>query len=111
MARAIDALGVDPQEVAVDGLHVPRTRWPSRAIVKGDRLVPAISAASILAKTARDEEMVSLDALFPGYGFARHKGYPTAEHLAALRALGPCEIHRRTFGPVREAIAQHRLPW
>ena len=111
MARAIDALGVDPQEVVVDGLHVPRTRWPSRAIVKGDRLVPAISAASILAKTARDEEMVSLDALFPGYGFARHKGYPTAEHLAALRALGPCEIHRRTFGPVREAIAQHRLPW
>jgi ribonuclease HII len=95
----------------VDGLHVPRTRWPSRAIVKGDRLVPAISAASILAKTARDEEMISLDALFPGYGFARHKGYPTAEHLAALRALGPCEIHRRTFGPVREAIAQHRLPW
>jgi len=111
MARAIAALGVDPGEVVVDGLHVPRTRWPSRAIVKGDRLVPAISAASILAKTARDEEMVSLDARFPGYGFARHKGYPTAEHLAALRALGPCEIHRRTFGPVREAIAQHRLPW
>lgn len=111
MARAIEALGVDPEEVAVDGLHVPRTRWPARAIVKGDRLVPAISAASILAKTARDEEMVALDARFPGYGFARHKGYPTAEHLAALRSLGPCEIHRRTFGPVREAIAQHRLPW
>ena len=111
MARAIDALGVDPQEVAVDGLHVPRTRWPSRAIVKGDRLVPAISAASILAKTARDEEMVSLDMRFPGYGFARHKGYPTPEHLAALRELGPCAIHRRTFGPVREAIARHLLPF
>ena len=111
MARAVECLGVDPGEVVVDGLHVPGTRWPERAVVKGDRLVPAISAASILAKTARDEEMVSLDARFPGYGFARHKGYPTAEHLAALRALGPCEIHRRTFGPVREAIAQHRLPW
>ncbi len=111
MARAIEALGVDPGEVVVDGLHVPRTRWPSRAIVKGDRLVPAISAASILAKTARDEEMVELDARFPGYGFARHKGYPTPEHLAALRELGPCAIHRRSFAPVREAIAQHLLPF
>jgi ribonuclease HII len=111
MARAIEALGVDPGEVVVDGLHVPRSRWPSRAIVKGDRLVPAISAASILAKTARDEEMVSLDARFPGYGFARHKGYPTAEHLAALRALGPCEIHRRSFEPVRAALAQRDLPF
>ena len=109
MARAIAALGVDPGEVVVDGLHVPRTAWPARAIVKGDRLVAAISAASILAKTARDAEMVALDARFPGYGFARHKGYPTAEHLAALRALGPCEIHRRSFGPVREAIAQREL--
>ena len=109
MARAIDALGIDPQEVVVDGLHVPRTRWPSRAIVKGDRLVPAISAASILAKTARDAEMAELDLRFPGYGFARHKGYPTPEHLAALRSLGPCEIHRRTFGPVREAIRQRLL--
>lgn len=109
MARAIDSLGVDPGEVVVDGLHVPRTAWPSRAIVKGDRLVAAISAASILAKTARDAEMVALDARYPGYGFARHKGYPTAEHLAALRALGPCEIHRRSFAPVREAIAQREL--
>jgi ribonuclease HII len=109
MARAVEALGVDPGEVVVDGLHVPPTRWPSRAVVKGDRLVPAISAASILAKTARDEEMAALDLRFPGYGFARHKGYPTPEHLAALRSLGPCEIHRRTFGPVREAIAQRLL--
>jgi ribonuclease HII len=109
MARAIEALAVDPAEVVVDGLHVPRTRWPSRAIVKGDRLVPAISAASILAKTARDEEMVLLVGRFPGYGFAKHKGYPTPEHLAALRVLGPCEIHRRTFGPVRDAVAQRRL--
>ena len=111
MARAVESLGTDPDEVVVDGLHVPRTRWPARAIVRGDRLVPEISAASILAKTARDEEMVALDARFPGYGFARHKGYPTAEHLAALRALGPCAIHRRTFGPVREAIARHLPPF
>jgi ribonuclease HII len=109
MARAVLGLGVDPGEVVVDGLHVPGTRWPERAVVKGDRLVPAISAASILAKTARDEEMIRLDLRFPGYGFARHKGYPTPEHLAALRALGPCEIHRRSFGPVREAIRQRLL--
>ena len=109
MARAVECLGVDPGEVVVDGLHVPGTRWPERAVVKGDRLVPAISAASILAKTARDAEMAELDLRVPGYGFARHKGYPTPEHLAALRLLGPCEIHRRTFGPVREAIAQRML--
>ena len=111
MARAVECLGVDPGEVVVDGLHVPGTRWPERAVVKGDRLVPAISAASILAKTARDAEMAELDLRFPGYGFARHKGYPTPEHLAALRSLGPCEIHRRSFGPVREAIAQASLPF
>ena len=111
MGRAIEALGVDPGEVVVDGLHVPRTRWPVRAVVRGDSLVPAISAASILAKTARDLEMAELDLRFPGYGFSRHKGYPTPEHLAALRTLGPCEIHRRSFGPVREAIAQASLPF
>jgi ribonuclease HII len=111
MARAVEALGVDPGEIVVDGLHVPDTAWPCRAMVKADRLVPAVSAASILAKTARDEEMVALDARFPGYGFARHKGYPTAEHLCALRALGPCEIHRRSFGPVRDALAQRNLPF
>jgi ribonuclease HII len=111
MSRAIGALQVDPDEVVVDGLHVPATTWPCRALVKADRLVAAVSAASILAKTARDEEMVRLDADFPGYGFARHKGYPTPEHLDALRALGPCGIHRRSFGPVREAIAQRELPF
>jgi len=111
MSRAIAALQVDPDEVVVDGLHVPATAWPCRALVKADRLVAAVSAASILAKTARDEEMVRLDADFPGYGFARHKGYPTPEHLDALRALGPCGIHRRSFGPVREAISQRDLPF
>jgi ribonuclease HII len=109
MARAVEALGVAPGDIVADGLHVPRAAGPWRAMVKADRLVPAVSAASILAKTARDEEMIGLDANFPGYGFARHKGYPTPEHLAALRDLGPCAIHRRTFGPVRAAIVQRRL--
>ncbi len=104
MGRAVRALGVAPGEVVVDGQHVPRIDAPCRAIVQGDRLVPAISAASILAKTARDEEMLAMDARYPGYGFARHKGYPTPDHLEALGRLGPCEIHRRTFGPVRRAL-------
>ena len=111
MARAVEALGVEPDEIVVDGLHVPRTQWPCRALVKADRLVAAVSAASILAKTARDEEMRRLDAHFPGYGFARHKGYPTADHLEALRRLGPCAIHRRSFAPVRAALAQRDLPF
>jgi ribonuclease HII len=111
MARAIGALGIAPQEVVVDGLHVPEGIARCRALVKGDRLLPAISAASILAKTARDEEMRAMEERFPGYGFARHKGYPTPEHLEALRRLGPCAIHRRSFAPVREALAQRRLPF
>ena len=100
MRRAIEALPLVPGEVQVDGLHTPRVACPCRAIVKGDATVPAISAASILAKTARDADMLAQDALYPGYGFAVHKGYPTPEHLAALRSLGPCEIHRRSFAPV-----------
>jgi len=108
MSRAIASLGVAPGEVAVDGLHVPPgVAVPCRAIVKGDRLVPAISAASILAKTARDAEMVAMASRYPGYGFEGHKGYPTPEHLEALGRLGPCEIHRRSFAPVRLAIARH----
>jgi ribonuclease HII len=110
MSRAIAGLAVAPDEVAVDGLHVPRgVEVPCRAIVKGDRLVPAISAASILAKTARDAQMVEMESRHPGYGFAKHKGYPTPEHLEALSRLGPCEIHRRSFSPVRLAIAQRAL--
>jgi ribonuclease HII len=100
MRRAVEALSLVPGEVQVDGLHAPRVACPCRAIVKGDATVPAISAASILAKTARDADMLAQDALYPGYGFAVHKGYPTPEHLAALRALGPCQIHRRSFEPV-----------
>ena len=110
MQRAVEALGVEPDEVCVDGLHTPSVRFPCRAIVKGDRLVAAISAASILAKVARDAEMMALDARYPQYGFAQHKGYPCEEHLAALRAHGPCEIHRLTFGPV-VALRQAELPF
>jgi ribonuclease HII len=100
MRRAVEALAVEPLEVQVDGLHTPQVRFPCSAIVKGDAKVGAISAASILAKTARDADMVRLDALYPQYGFALHKGYPTPEHLEALRAHGPCEVHRRSFEPV-----------
>jgi ribonuclease HII len=111
MQRAIEALAVKPDEVCVDGLHVPRgVAAPCRAIVKGDRLVAAISAASILAKVARDAEMTAIDARYPGYGFAHHKGYGTPEHLAALREHGPCEIHRRSFEPVW-AMLQAELPF
>jgi len=111
MQRAIVALNMKPDEVCVDGLHVPRgVEAPCRAIVKGDRLVAAISAASILAKVARDAEMLALDARYPAYGFAHHKGYPTPEHLAALRAHGPSEIHRRSFEPVW-ALLQAELPF
>ena len=111
MRRAIEALGFEPDEVCVDGLHVPNVRFACRAIVKGDRLVPAISAASILAKVARDAEMVALHERYPQYGFAEHKGYASPEHLAALREHGPCDIHRRTFEPVQTMLLQPELPF
>jgi ribonuclease HII len=101
MQRAVENLGVAPQRVLVDGNRCPHLACEVEAIVRGDCSVPAISAASILAKVARDREMLVLDGSHPGYGFARHKGYPTGEHLAALRALGPCVLHRRSFRPVR----------
>jgi ribonuclease HII len=106
MRRAIEALAVLPGEACIDGLHVPAgLACRGRAIVRGDQLVAAISAASILAKVARDAEMALMEERYPGYGFARHKGYPTPAHLAALRAQGPCEIHRRSFAPVRALLA------
>lgn len=104
MQRAVAALSVRPQEVWVDGLYCPDTGLPSRAIVKGDNTVQAISAASILAKTARDEVMLRMHEQYPQYGFAQHKGYPTATHLAALRAHGVLSVHRRSFRPVRELL-------
>jgi ribonuclease HII len=104
MRRAVESLPVAPAGILVDGLHCPDVACEARAIVGGDATVPAISAASILAKTARDAEMRTLHERFPQYGFDRHKGYPTADHLAALRRHGACEVYRRSFGPVRAVL-------
>ena len=104
MRRAVEALPVRPRQVLVDGLYCPQTGIPSEAIVKGDSKVAAISAASILAKTARDELMLQLHEQYPHYGFAEHKGYPTAAHLAALREHAVSAVHRRSFRPVRELL-------
>lgn len=100
MCRAVDALPIKPEEVFVDGAHAPKLDVPCRAIIQGDNLIPEISAASILAKVLRDEEMEALDAIYPGYGFAVHKGYPTVAHKQALAQLGPCPLHRRSYAPV-----------
>ncbi|WP_336368069.1 ribonuclease HII [Marinobacter sp. C2H3] len=105
MERAVAALAIPPEYVLVDGNRCPNWRWPSEPVVKGDSRVAAISAASILAKVTRDREMADLETRYPGYGFARHKGYPTPDHLDALRRLGPTPEHRRSFRPVREAEA------
>ena len=103
MKRAIDSLSTKPEVVWIDGLHCPAIDYPARAIVDGDRLIASIAAASILAKTTRDAMLVELDRAYPDYGFARHKGYGTAEHLAALRRLGPCPAHRRHYARVSQA--------
>jgi len=104
MRRAVEALSVVPHEVLVDGLYCPDTGLPSRAIVKGDGSVAEISAASILAKTARDAAMLRLHERYPQYGFDGHKGYPTAAHLEALRLHGVSCEHRRSFRPVRDLL-------
>jgi ribonuclease HII len=102
MRRAIEGLATRPEVVWIDGLHCPQVDCPTRAIVDGDRFIAAIAAASILAKTVRDALLVELDRHYPAYGFARHKGYATPEHLAALRTHGPCPMHRRYFAPVAQ---------
>jgi ribonuclease HII len=104
MTRALAALSPPPASALVDGRFVPEAACPCRAIVGGDASEPAISAASILAKVARDAMMCEFDARYPGYGFARHKGYATEAHCAALAALGPCREHRASFAPVRIAL-------
>lgn len=102
MTRALMGLSLAPHIALVDGNRLPRTLpCEGRAVIGGDGSEPAISAASILAKVSRDRHMTALDALHPGYGFARHKGYAVPEHLDALDRLGPCEVHRRSFAPVR----------
>ena len=104
MGRAVDALGVEPVLARVDGNCAPRLRCAVETLVRGDALDPAISAASILAKCARDAMMIALHEGWPQYGFDRHKGYATADHLALLREHGPCAQHRRSFAPVRELL-------
>lgn len=104
MKRAIEGLGVVPSEVLVDGLHCPDVAMPTYAIVKGDSKVAEISAASILAKTARDADMLRLHRLYPLYGFDRHKGYPVPEHLVALAEHGVSPVHRRSYAPVRKFL-------
>ena len=110
MRRAVDGLAVAPREVLVDGLHCPELECPARAVVRGDATIAAISAASILAKVTRDEAMLELHRRHPQYRFDRHKGYPTAAHLAALRAHGVSDVHRRSFAPVRLILASRDAP-
>ncbi|WP_455197868.1 ribonuclease HII [Kaarinaea lacus] len=104
MQRAIAALSPLPEYVLVDGNRCPVFHCPAEAIIKGDLYVPMISAASIIAKVARDQEMQELDKQFPGYGLLRHKGYPTKAHIAALEKLGVTSIHRRSYGPVKRLL-------
>ena len=100
MQRAVEALPRRPHLVYVDGNHLPDWRFQAKAIVRGDAKIPTIAAASVLAKVTRDCEMEALDSLYPGYGLAKHKGYPTKQHLEALAKLGPSPIHRKSFAPV-----------
>jgi ribonuclease HII len=104
MQRAVEGLSIAPDEAWIDGNRCPKLACRARAFVQGDRLHPVISAASILAKTARDAEMQRMHERFPQYCFDRHKGYPTPEHLALLERHGPSEIHRRSFAPVRRIL-------
>ncbi len=104
MRRAVAGLAVAPGHALVDGNRLPELPCSAEAIVGGDGSVACISAASIIAKVSRDREMVALDARYPGYGLARHKGYPTKAHIEALGTLGVTEIHRRSFGPVRRLL-------
>ena len=104
MKRAVESLSPLPDHVLVDGNKLPSWQFSAEAIVGGDGSIPSISAASVLAKVARDREMVQLDGEYPGYGLAKHKGYPTAQHLDALARLGVTPIHRRSFGPVARLI-------
>jgi len=105
MQRAVAGLTVKPKHVLVDGNQCPKFTCPANAVVKGDLLVPAISAASIIAKVSRDHEMIGLDSQYPGYGFVDHKGYGTKKHLLALQRLGVSPIHRRSFGPVKKLLS------
>ncbi|BBU98617.1 ribonuclease HII [Providencia hangzhouensis] len=108
MQRAVAGLSIVPEYVLIDGNRCPELPMPSQAVIKGDSLVQEISAASILAKVIRDREMVELDKAFPEYGFAKHKGYPTAYHLEKLAQYGATEFHRKSFAPVRKALDSNK---
>ena len=110
MRRAVLALSPTAEFALIDGNRCPQLPCPAQAIIKGDATVPAISAASILAKVSRDREMLAMEAIYPGYGFAAHKGYPTKAHLAALAERGITPIHRRSFGPVRKYLSAVARP-
>jgi ribonuclease HII len=103
MQRAVEGLHITPKMAMIDGNRCPKLTMPAEAVVKGDSKVPAIAAASILAKVSRDREMAAFELIYPGYGIGGHKGYPTPVHLEALARLGPTPIHRRSFAPVRLA--------
>jgi len=105
MHRAVQALQCQPEYILVDGNRLPHWQYASEAVVRGDDRVPAIAAASILAKVHRDNALIALDSVYPGYGFASNKGYPTAAHLQALGALGVTPIHRRSFAPIKKILA------
>jgi len=105
MQRAFTAMQAKPDHVFVDGLYCPAIETPCTAVVKGDQLMAEISAASILAKVTRDLEMQVYHEEYPQYGFDQHKGYPTAKHIAALQEYGPCQLHRRSYRPVKDALA------
>lgn len=104
MKRAIEGLEIKPEMVVVDGQYTPDVKYKSEAIIKGDGLIAEISAASIIAKVARDNEMIDFEQTYPGYGFSSHKGYPTKQHLESLEKLGISKIHRRSFSPVAKYL-------
>lgn len=110
MSRAVEGLHITPEYVLVDGNRCPKLPCPGEPVVKGDSRVPAIAAASILAKVCRDREIVAFEEEYPGYGLAQHKGYPTAVHMAALRELGPTPLHRRSFAPVKALLEISKPP-
>ena len=109
MVRAVDGLSIKPEYVAVDGNRMPPWNYEGETVVKGDDKVPAISAASILAKVCRDAEMIAFDDLYPGYGLAGHKGYGTKQHREAIEKMGPTPIHRKSFEPVKSMLAASQL--
>ena len=110
MRRAVMGLKIRPDYIAVDGNRLPQWEYRGEAVVKGDGRVEVISAASILAKVVRDQEMLEMDGKYPGYGFDSNKGYGTAQHLEALQRLGPTPIHRRSFAPVKDGLHLEQSP-